>query len=70
MNNARRYTVLIVTLIAIIGMIAYLEIKKPRRSDGDAQTIAITPPPAPTENVTSSPIAAREDRSAILREKN
>ncbi len=64
----RRYITLTIACIAIIGMIVYLEIQKPRRLDSEIQTIAITPA-APAKNATSSPITASEDRSAILKEK-
>lgn len=68
MNTMRRSVILIFTLIAIIGVIGYLEIQKPRRLDSEIQTIAITPV-APAKNATSSQIVAGKDRSAILKEK-
>ena len=65
MNIIPRHIILVVALIAIIGFIGYLEIKKPRRLDSDVQTIAITPPPA----VKDAIISADEDRSTILKGK-
>lgn len=62
---------LVFAVIAIISIIGYLEIKKPRRSNFDIQTIAVTPPPvlAPATNATSSLITANQDRSSVLKEK-
>lgn len=69
MNTARRHILLIFAVIAIVSTIGYLEVKKPRQSDSEVQTIAITPPSAPAKNATSSVVSVSEDRSSVLKEK-
>jgi len=69
MNTKSHHVILVFVVIAIIGLIGYLEIKKPSRFESEIQTIAIAPPSAPAKNATSSSITASEDRSIILKEK-